>query len=293
MDTLRLIRLFVAIADSGSLSSVARGWGVAPSTVTFGLKQLEEQLGAQLILRTTRQLSLTREGERFLIRGRQVLADLDEAMTAFTDEGPLGGRIRMTATNDLGRERIAPLVDAFMKDHPELTVQLFLSDTVVDLVEGAFDIGIRTGPLPDSDMKARLLLRGHKSVCAAPGYWLRHGKPTHPKDLADHNCLVLGAPGETQAFWSFRDDGKPLRVRISGNRQVNDGETLRKWAVAGAGVVMKSSFDIADDIGAGRLETALDPFTNQATNLYAVIPPRGQPPKRISVFLDFLSEKLS
>ncbi|MAC77786.1 MAG: LysR family transcriptional regulator [Rhodobacteraceae bacterium] len=292
MDVLRTMRLFVAISETGSLSAVARRWGVAPSTVSLGLQQLEAQLGAQLVLRTTRQLSLTSEGEMFLARSRRVLAEVDDAMRAFGEAGRLSGHLRITATNDLGRARVAPLLDRFLTDHPGVTADLFLSDQVVDLVEGGFDIGIRTGPLPSSDLKARLLLRGHKSVCAAPDYWKRRGKPAHPRDLADHDCILLGGPGEAQVFWTFREEGRAFRIRVTGPRQANDGETLRHWAIAGGGVVMKSSFDVAEDLAAGRLETALDAFTTEATNLYAVTPPREHAPRRVGMFMDMLSRGL-
>ncbi|MBJ3776903.1 LysR family transcriptional regulator [Acuticoccus mangrovi] len=293
MDDTRLMRLFMAIVDHGTLSAVARAWGVAPSTVTHGLKQLEDRLGAQLVLRTTRQLSLTAEGDRFLGHCRRILADLDEVMTDFSERGALTGSLGVTATNDLGRQRIAPLIDEFMRIHPDLRIQLFLSDTVVDLVDAGFDVGIRTGPLRDSDLKARLLLRGRKLVCASPDYWRRHGKPAHPRELADHNCLVLGSREETQAYWSFREGADRFRVRITGDRTVNDGQALKDWAVAGAGVVMKSVFDVADDLAAARLETALDAFTGEATNLYAVFPPRGHDSRRVRVFLDHLAEGLA
>jgi len=293
MDDARLMHLFTAIADHGGLSAVARAWGIAPSTVTHGLKQLENRLGVQLVLRTTRQFSLTPEGEQFLRRCRRVLADLDEAMTAFRQDGPLTGNIRITATNDFGRQRIAPLIEAFTKLHSGLHVQLFLTDAIVDLVEGGFDLGIRTGPLPNSDLKAQLLLRGRKCVCAAPEYWRSRGKPAHPRDLSKHNCLLFATPDQTQAFWSFREDGKAFRVRVSGDRTVNDGQALKHWAIAGAGVAMKSSFDVVDEVGDGRLETALDAFTSEATNLYAVFAPRSHEARRIRVFLDYLSERLA
>ncbi|MEG6509511.1 LysR family transcriptional regulator [Methyloligella sp. 2.7D] len=293
MDDPKLMRLFMAIADRGSLSGVARAWGMAPSTVTHGLKQLEDRLGTQLVLRTTRQLSLTPEGERFLGDCRRILADLDEVMTGFSEQGPLAGEIRITATNDLGRLRIAPLIDRFMEAHPDLRIQLFLSDTVVDLVDAGFDVGIRTGPLRDSDLKARLLLRGSKRVCAAPGYWRRRGKPSHPRELTSHNCLVLSSPGDSQAFWSFRDGANRFRVRVAGDRTVNDGQAVKDWAIAGAGVAMKSVFDVADDIAAGRLETALESYTAEPTNLYAVFPPRGRESRRVRALLDYLGEQLA
>ena len=179
-----------------------------------------------------------------------------------------------------------------MRDHPGVTVELFLWDGIVDLVEGGFDVAVRTGPLRDSDLKARLLLRGQKKICAAPAYWARHGKPGHPTDLAQHNCLLLGEPRARHASWTFHSDGERVRVRVSGDRQVNDGEALRQWAIAGAGVVQKSSFDIAGDVRAGRLETALDAFTTEPTNLYAVSPPRQYDSRRVRAFVDFLARHL-
>ncbi|MCA0922173.1 LysR family transcriptional regulator [Pseudooceanicola nanhaiensis] len=293
MDAFRTMRLFVAIAEGASLSSVARDWGVAPSTVSYGLQALEERLGAQLVIRTTRQHSLTEEGERFLQESRRILSDVDEVMTGIANDSVLSGNLRITSTNDFGRQHVAPLVDAFVRDHPGVTVDLFLADGIVDLVEGGFDLAVRTGPLRDSDLKARLLLRGQKNICAAPAYWARHGKPQHPAELAQHNCLLLGEPGERQSAWTFRKDGERLRVRVSGDRQVNDGEALRQWAIAGAGIVQKSSFDIAEDLREGRLETALHAFTAEQTNLYAVSPPRQYESRRVRAFVDFMVERLS
>lgn len=293
MDAFRTMRLFVAIAEGGTLSCVARDWGVAPSTVTYGLQQLEETLGTQLVVRTTRRLSLTQEGHRFLQECRRILSDVEEVMSGLADQGPLSGNIRVTSTNDLGRQRIAPLVDSFMRENPKVTIELYLGDGIVDLVEGGFDLAVRTGPLRDSDLKARLLLRGQKNICASPTYWERHGKPSHPSELTDHNCMLLGEPGERHASWAFRNGNDRFRVRVSGNRQVNDGEALRQWAIAGAGVVQKSSFDIADDIRTGRLETALESFTSEATNLYAVSPPRQYESLRVRAFVDYLVANLS
>ena len=293
MDVVKSARLFLAIVETGSLSAVARSWGVAPSTVTLLLQQLEDRVGTRLLFRTTRQLSLTRDGERFLERSRKILDDLDDLIDGFGEEGSLQGHIKMTATNDFGREHIAPLVHAFMQDHPQVTIELLLSDLMINLVEGSFDVGIRTGPLPDSDLKARLLLRGKKLVCASPDYWARHGRPSHPKDLVDHNCLLLGVGGDMQSHWTFKDGAKSFRVRVSGDRMINDGQIVRQWSVMGAGVVMKSSFDVLKDIKAGRLEPVLMDYTRESTNLYAVSAPWGVHARRTSVLLDFLSGELA
>lgn len=293
MDVVKSARLFLAIVETGSLSAVARAWGVAPSTVTLLLQQLEERVGTRLLFRTTRQLSLTKDGEHFLERSRKILDDLDDLMEGFREEGALQGHIKITVTNDFGREHIAPLVHAFMNENPQVTIELFLSDQMINLVEGSFDVGIRTGPLQDSDLRARMLLRGKKIVCASPDYWDSHGRPSHPKDLTRHNCLLLGSGGDIQSHWIFKEGTKALRVRVSGDRMINDGQTARQWAVMGAGVVVKSSFDVAKDIKAGRLEPVLLDYTQEATNLYAVSAPWGIHARRTSALLDFLSAELA
>jgi DNA-binding transcriptional LysR family regulator len=293
MDQFDLLRLFVAIADQGSLSAVARARALSPSTMTLSLQRLEERVGTRLVTRTTRRLSLTAEGERFLTDCRRILADLDEAMDGVADRGPLQGEIRITAINDFGRNRLAPLIDGFLKRHPGVRIALMLTDAVLDLTEDGFDLGIRTGPLADSPLVARLLLEGARQVCASPAYWRRVGRPQHPRDLARHNCLVLARPGAPQANWHFQENGRALTVRVGGDRTANDGGVLRSWAIAGRGVVLKSNFDIEADLAAGRLASALDGFAIENINLYAVHPAGRRPARRVGAFIDYLANCLS
>lgn len=293
MDPLSLLRLFVAIADQGSLSAAARSLGIAASGASTGLQRLEERVGARLMRRTTRHLSLTPEGERFLSDCRRILTDLDEAMNAVADSGPLRGEIRVTATNDFGRSRLEPLLGQFMQENPGIGVSLMLTDGVVDLAEDGHDLGVRTGPLTDSRLVAHLLVRGRKMICAAPGYWDRHGRPAHPRELAGHDCLVLARPGAPQSSWQFRDGNRSFAVRVRGNRTANDGAILRKWAVDGAGVVLKSDFDIAADLSAGRLEPVLEDFTRDETNLYAVHPGGRNLSRRTAALVRFLQARLA
>lgn len=292
MDAFGAMRLFVAIAESGSISGAARENGLAVSTVSWRLRRLEEDLGVQLVVRTTRRLALTEEGRRFLTEARRILSDVEEVMGGIAVKGAPAGRIRATTTHDLGRERIAPLADAFMRAHPGVHVELYLTDAVVDLVEGGFDLALRTGPLGDSELKARLLLRGVQHVCAAPDYWRRRGRPARPEDLARHNCLLHRGPGDRISTWSFAEEGRRFRVQVGGDRAVNDGGALRRWAIAGAGVVRKLSFDIEADLREGRLETALEGFTTTPHNLYAVAPPRQYESRRVRAFVDFLAAGL-
>lgn len=291
MDLIDHLKLFVEIADNGSMSAVARIRAVSPSTVTLGLQRLEQRVGVQLVTRSTRQLSLTAEGERFLADSRRLLAELDEAMDRLSERSGISGPLRITSTNDFGRERLAPLVSDFMAYHPDIRLELHFSDAVVNLMEQGMDIGIRTGPLEDSRLKARLLIQGTRQVVASPGYWRQHGKPSHPSDLEQHNCMYLQRPGSPQSTWRFHDGKRALAIKVNGDRSANDGGTLRRWAIHGAGVVLKSSWDIAGDVARGRLEPVLEEFTDEPINLYAVYS-AGRLPRRVQVFLDFLRQRL-
>ena len=163
MDTLEALRLYVTIAETGSFSAAARQVSVSTSTVTVALQQLEEQARVSLITRSTRRLSFTFEGRRFLADARKLLADWDASIAGVQD-GPLRGPIRMTATQDFGRTEVAPLIDRFLDLHPAVQIALHLSDGVVDLVEQDIDLALRNGPLADSALKARLMLRGRRVV---------------------------------------------------------------------------------------------------------------------------------
>ncbi|WP_115717840.1 LysR family transcriptional regulator [Gallaecimonas mangrovi] len=291
MDLLDDLRLFVEIADLGNMSAVARRRAVAPSTITLGLQRLENRVGTPLVTRSTRKLSLTNEGEHFLGDCRRILGQLDEAMDSLRDVGTLSGQLKITATNDFGRTRLAPLVSQFMAEHPGVHISLYLTDGLVNLVEESMDLGIRTGPLSDSSLKARLLIEGNRCICASPEYWQRHGKPEEPRALSEHNCLVLSRPGDPQSNWRFLQQDKALTVKVKGDRTANDGGTLRQWALDGVGVILKSTWDISEDLAAGRLETVLDTYSSELINLYAVYP-TGRLSRRARAFIDYLALKL-
>jgi Transcriptional regulator len=290
MDTLEALRLFVSIAETGSLSAAARQESVATSTVTVALQQLEEQARGRLITRSTRRLSFTFEGRQFLADARKLLADWDASIVV--QDGPLRGPIRMTATQDFGRTELAPLVDQFIELHPAVQITLHLSDGVVDLVEQDIDFALRNGPLTDSALKARLILRGRRVVCAAPSYWEAHSPPERPEDLSEHNCLVHPRPRSSFSAWSFTVDGKSVSVPVAGNRVANDGAVLRKWAIDGRGVILRNAWDIRKELAAGALVTALDKFVTSNANLYAVTA-GGTSSQRVRALIDFLAEHLA
>jgi DNA-binding transcriptional LysR family regulator len=179
-----------------------------------------------------------------------------------------------------------------MERHSDVQVDLLLSDGVVDLVEQRMDLALRTGPLPDSNLRARLLLQGPRLVVAAPEYWQTHGKPKHPNDLTLHNCLVLARPGYPQSAWPFVENGRTFSVKVSGNRNANDGGALRDWAIRGRGIVLKVEWDVRTDIKAGRLEAALESYVAERIDLYAVYA-GVTPSRRVSALIDFLAIKLA
>lgn len=292
MDRLDLMQIYVDIHDIGSMAGVARQRNIAPSAVTQALQKLEQYVGVTLIMRTTRRMYFTPEGEQFLHHCRSILGKIKEALDHVNQNGPLRGTIRFTATNDFGRTRLPLIIDEFLELHPQIKVDLHLSDGVVDLIGERFDFAIRTGPLVDSEFKARRLTSQKRYVCAAPIYWANNGKPTHPRELLQHNCLVLARPNASQSEWHFIEQGKSFAVKISGNRLANDGGVLRQWAINGAGVAVKGEFDIEEDLKAGRLECVLTSFTHQLINLYAVYPGHRPSPNRVLAMIDFIVDRL-
>lgn len=201
--------------------------------------------------------------------------------------------LRLTAPNDFGRARIAPLVHAFLRENPGVRIELVLSDGVLDLIEERIDVALRLGPLSDSRLIARRLATGRRVVCASPRYWARHPPPKHPSELAHHNCLVLARPGAPQTSWPFRDEaGRTFQVRVTGDRTANDGGVLAAWALDGAGVILKSAWDIEAPLRTGRLEPALERFALPETDLHAVHTAGRRPNRRLATFLAFLEANL-
>lgn len=292
MDRIRSLLLLIDIAEAGSFSAVARQRGVATSTVTLAINQLEEEFGVQLMVRSTRQLVFTHEGNLLLDHARPIVSRWDAAMSSLRDDGPLAGPIRVTTTNDFGRTQLRRWLDRFQERHPGVHISLALSDDTIDLIDERVDLALRAGPLRDSSWRARLLIRGNRMVCASPEYWARAGKPSHPNDLSHHNCLILTRPGSPLAPWPFWEGGKLFNVKVSGDREVTDGDVLREWAIDGVGVVIKNRWDVANELRAGTLESVLEEYVSGEINLYAVHP-SGSPSRRVAALVDYLAGVLA
>lgn len=289
LETATGLLVFAAVAEAGSFSAAARALGVSKSAVSKQVSQLEATVGARLLQRTTRRLSLTEAGAALLARGQRVLAELDGVET---DLGRLGGPprglLRLSAPMSFGQRHVAPLLPAFLAAHPGVQVELDLTDRTVDLIGERFDCAVRVGRLPDSTLVARRLAPARRVVCAAPDYLARHGVPRTPEALRRHACLdytYLAAPGG----WPFTSGSRTRRIAVRGPLSSNNGEALRDAALAGLGIALLPTFIVGDDLRADRLRALLTAYECWDASIFAVYPPTRHVPAKLRAFVDFLA----
>jgi DNA-binding transcriptional LysR family regulator len=295
MMRLSAVRIFTQVVEAGSFSAAGRGLGLAPSSVSRQIADLEDELGARLFHRTTRRLSLTEAGQVFYARAGKILVDLEEAKLAVAQPGGApSGVLRLTVPGSLGRLHLVPAIADFQQGHPAVKVGLVVTDRLVDLVEEGFDLAIRVGRQRDSSLVARRIGTSRRLVCAAPSYLAKVGAPQEPADLVRHDCLTFRShPGAS--FWRFRGPDGGREVRASGALFANDGEALVSAAVAGLGLVLVPEWLVGPDLRAGRLQEVLTDYraSPDATPLYALYPHRRHLPAKVRAFVDFLAARFA
>lgn len=292
MDRLKQIEAFVSSATRGSLSAAARAESVTPAIIGRRLDALEARLGVKLLLRTTRKLTITFEGQAFLENCQTLLNDIANAEAAVSlGSIRASGQLRVSAPSGFGRRHVAPLVGDFMQANPDVTVNLDLSDRLVDLLNENIDCAIRIGELTDSSLISVRLGEMRRMVVASPAYLVAHGVPREPVDLATHNCLSLGQ----QRGWVFRNaqSGEVDTLKVSGSFECNDGAVLHEWALAGKGLAWRSLWEVGQDLKEGRLTSVLDAWQAPPMGIYAVFPQRRHLPLRVRLFIDLLKETYS
>jgi DNA-binding transcriptional LysR family regulator len=305
MDKLKQMESFVAVATRGSLTAAARAEGVAPAIMGRRLDALEERLGVKLLLRTTRRLSLTHEGSAFLEDCQRLLADIANAEAGVSAGGvKASGHLRVTAPAGFGRRHVAPLVPRFRALHTDVTISLNLSDRVVDMAREGYDCAVRVGDLPDSSLVSVRLADNRRLCVATPEYLKRHGTPQTPQDLARFDCLVLSSEASQTRGWAFRvpgegaqdvtlengagGGGELIHYRPQGPLDCSDGQVLHDWCLAGYGIAWRSTWEVEEDVSAGRLVPVLEDYAAPPNGIYVIFPQRKHLPLRLRLWLDFL-----
>ncbi|KAA1173988.1 LysR family transcriptional regulator [Marinobacter salinexigens] len=292
VDRTAEMETFLAVACAGSFSAAARELGLTPSAVSRLVTRIEQRLGVRLVVRTTRSLRLTREGDDYALAARRVLTELEQAESAIADRGSPRGLVRVSASLAHGRLSIMPLIPEFLARYPEITVDIHLSDEISDVEGGQIDVAIRFGPLPDSLLSARPLGETGRSIVAAPEYLQKHGYPGVPADLGRHNCLDFSFK-RIEPGWPFKVHGKEIMLPVDGNAQANNGETLVQLALQGVGITRLGDFHIRPELESGRLVRVLEEFNPGDTEAINAVFIGGKTmPARVRVFIDYLVEKM-
>lgn len=294
MDRFQALTAFVKVVDSGSFAGAAQRLDLSVSAISRQVAELEARLGARLLNRTTRRLSLTETGRAFHERAAQLLADLGDA------EGEVGaqavvprGTLSLTASISFGTRYLAPAIADFRRRHAELRFDVALSDRIVDLVDEGLDLAIRIGPIGSQTLIGREIGVARMICCAAPSYLARHAAPRAPSDLAAHACLTYAYAADGDA-WRFRDARQRMHeVRISGSLRANNGDMLTALAIAGAGITLEPDFIVADAVRAGRLVPLLADYTAPSIAINAAYPSRRHLSAKVRAFVDFLVQRFA
>lgn len=288
------MEVFVRVVEAGGLSAAARALRITPSAVSKLIGRLEARLGARLLNRSTRKLQLTPEGAAFYARAVQVLADIDEAEREVTAGAAPRGRVRVNSNVGLGRQLLLPLVPDFLAQHPEVTLDIVLTDQVIDLLDERADVAIRVGNLQSSSLMARKLGESRSVVVASPDYLARRGVPMTLQELAAHDQLDFNFTRSVRNWPFVGSDGQVAYLPGMAAVQVGDGESLRELALAGAGLARMSVFSAARDIAAGRLAPVLEAFNpGDVLEVHVVfLGQGGHLPARVRALIDYLVENL-
>jgi LysR family transcriptional regulator, transcriptional activator for dmlA len=286
---------FSTLAASASLSAAARELGVTTSAVSKRLAQIESRAGIPLINRTSRRMSLTQEGELYLVHARRILAEIDDmAELLGVSKATPKGLLRVNATLGFGRSHVAPVISRFLRKHPHVEVQLQLSVNPPPLTDDTFDVCIRFGVPPDARVIARRIAPNRRLLCASPGYLKRHGEPRVPHDLMRHNCISIRQGEEAYGVWRLANGRakheKFETVKVRGNLTTNDGEIAVSWALDGHGILLRAEWDIERYLRSGRLVQVLQQCQTPDADIYAVYPPRCQLSARVRAFVEFFAQ---
>lgn len=291
MDKFKEVEAFVRIMDHGSIAAAAVHAGVTPVMMGRRLDALEKRLSTQLILRSTRSLTLTEHGASFLDECQRLLQEWAQAETSVSAKRyEASGHLIVSAPAAFGRLHVAPHAPQFIKAHPKVKVSFNLTDRVVDVIREGYDLGIRIGGHIDPNFVAIKLATNRRVVCGTPRYFRKYGKPKTLKDLSAHNCLAFNLQGGQQRGWYFQHDDKPVTIKVEGSMDCNDGELLHRWVSEGLGLGWRSTWEIQGQLERGELVTVLDEYALPAYDILAVYPQQRHVTAKVRHFIDHLKK---
>ncbi len=283
------LKLFIRLATTSNISRAGDALGISPAVASNHISKLEETLGVRLVHRTTRRVSLTEEGRAFLPHAEDVLACIDAARASVGAGSALpAGTLRVTAPASFGRMHLMPALEGFLTRYPDLWVDLRFSDTIVDLVEGGFDVAIRNAALKDSSLIARKLASDRRVLCASPEYLRLFGEPSSPDELREHRCIRLAGLEN----WVFDSPGGPISVKPKGRFRVDNGECVRDACVSGLGITINSTWSTYEQLQRGELVQILRDYPLVSdTAIWAVYPSSRLLAPKVRVFIDYFAER--
>lgn len=292
MDRFGDVEAFLAIVERGNLSAAARHLGRSLQAVSRSLAALEKSVGVELVRRTTHKAQPTDAGYDFYRRVKPALLEIAEAKAeAGNRRAEPAGLLKIGGPELLGPSYLIPIVARFMETHPKVEVELSLSNRFVDLVQEGLDLAIRIGELPDSDLKARRVGAVRRVVFGAPSYFARHGRPHHPRELTEHQCIFRNTDRDAGA-WQFQDGGKPLTVKVDGRLHLDNAAASHAAVAVGLGIGRVPLWQIQDFVDSGRVEVILKAFEQPAIPVHIIWPAARLPLAKTRLFIDFLAANL-
>lgn len=288
------LQLVIRIADLQNISAASRELSITPAAASAALKRLEKKLNCQLFVRSTRKMQLTEEGQLFIESSREAIKILELASSTLNNSNDqLSGDLGLSMPSDLGRNIVSAWLDEFLALAPSLTLTLYLSDHMSDLLDQKIQLALRYGNLADSALKRRYLTSSRRYVVASPEYIAQFGEPTSPAELQQHKLLNWNLGHKNHQQWTFTQDNQPLNIAIKPFKTTNDGALVREWAVAGQGIAYKSWLDIAKDVEQGRLCVLLTDYLTEEIPLQLVYLQTDYPKKQLRMVIDFLQQKFN
>lgn len=286
------LQVILKVAEFRSITAAATNLDMRTATASAAVKRVEASLGAELFVRTTRNLRLSSAGERYLPQCEEALKMLEKAKMNMREElGIIDGEIRIALSSDLGRNVVTPWLDEFLLDYPNVSLRSSISDSNIDFYRDSVDMALRYGSPTDASMYGFKICDVPRLLCASPKYLEKYGIPSEPDDLLEHNALFYQLHDILQNEWLFNDGKENIKVKLKGNRASNDGDLVRRWCVAGKGVAIKSCLDMADDLLTGKVVSVMADYKPTSTELWLICPSRQSITPTVRLLRDMFREK--